>query len=201
VRTGLAVDDDHAVLTVSRLDRPAHGLTVAAVHRLRSLIEQRGRAVWDVGDVLCEVYGSPSPAGVMDGSRVRLAALADTLGCSLSWLVATRICSASWPRKQRRLGVPWPVFRALSARPGRVVVLDHFLTECCERNVTPSAQRLAVWLADDVRSTDVRSDGRRGRPRFDPVDRLARQALALDRDALERLVARLQAALTAEAAA
>jgi hypothetical protein len=187
---------DQFPLTVSRLDRPAHGLTTAAVHRLRSLVEQRGRAAWDVGDLLVEVYGAPSKPGVMDGSRRRLEDLADTLGVSVSWLVATRICSAAWPRKHRRLGVPWPVFRALSARPGRVTILDHFLADCSMRKLTPSTARLSEFLA-----TNPRTGVRPGRPRLDPVDRLARQALTLDRDALARLVARLQAALTADTAA
>jgi hypothetical protein len=183
-------------LTVRRLDRPAHGLTIAAVHRLRSLVEQRGRAAFDVGDLLVEVYGPPSRAGVMDGSRRRLEDLADVLGCSASWLTACRICSAAWPPRHRRSSVGWPVFRALSARPGRIVILDHFVEHCRQHKVTPSVQRLTAFL-----DTDARSGTRPGRPRLDPVDRLARQALTLDRDALARLVARLTEALTADTAA
>lgn len=88
------------------------------MNRLRSLLEQRGRNIWAVGDLLVEVYGRPSPAGIMDGSRAKLTALADELGVSLSWLIATRSAAASWPAKHRRLSVGRPVHSALAA--GRI---------------------------------------------------------------------------------
>jgi hypothetical protein len=45
------------------------GLSAEGLARLRSLVEQRGRNSWHVGDVLVAVYGRPSGPGVADGSR------------------------------------------------------------------------------------------------------------------------------------
>ena len=78
----------------------------------------------------------------MDGSHERLGALADELGCSRSWLTACRITAAVWPRRERRGTVGWPVHAAaLSARAGRIVILDHFVEHCERERVTPSAAR------------------------------------------------------------
>jgi hypothetical protein len=126
----------------------------------------------------------------MDGSRERLAALADLCGCSLSWLVACRITSAAWPLRERRLSVGWPVHRKLSARPDRFVLLGRFVRQCARDGVTPSGDRLGVWLAERT----PRYCGF-GRPRLDPVVKVERLALALDRESLRRLVERLSAAL------
>ena len=54
-----------------------------------------------------------------------------------------------------------------------------------------------MWL-DTEAPPIVRSVGR---PKLDPIEKCYRQALALDRDALRRLVDRLTAALAAAVAA
>jgi hypothetical protein len=126
-----------------------HGLTAAALRHLQSLIDERTRNAWLIGDMLVTLYGPPPAPGVMDGSRARLDALADELGVSTSWLVACRITASAWSRRERR-SVAWPVHRALSARPDRIELLGEFRKACAEAKVTPSAHRLADWLDEST---------------------------------------------------
>jgi hypothetical protein len=136
---------------------------------------------------------------VLDGSREKLGRVADELGCSVSWLTATRITAAAWPRRHRRGTVSWVVHRKLSAHPGRVILLDHFADDCRREGVTPTGPKLRAWLdANSPKASKLRSVGR---PRLDPVARVEKLALQLDRDQLARLVERLAAALGEVAAA
>jgi len=251
------------------------GLSLEGLSRLRSLVEQRQRSAWDVGDLLVAVYGKPPAPGVMDGSREKLAGVADEVGVSISWLIACRITAAAWPRKDRRPTICWPVHRWLSAHDDRAVLLADFASECERAKVTPSAARLRQWFdpaavanapvvdpdqeipdsvgadapvvrdanasvvdpdqdvpglrdADasvilldqdvpnldsanaeatepdlgqpDLHSANAAPRPRPGRPRLDPVAKVERMALRLDRDALTALVHRLLAVLELQAA-
>jgi hypothetical protein len=178
----------------------ACGLSREGLRHLRSLIELRGRNSWAVGDVLVAVYGSPGPAVVHDGSRERLGALADELGVSVSWLTACRATGAAWPPSERRPTVAWAVSRHLAARPDRFALLDAFCRDCSRAHVTPSRQRLVAWLDQHDRRAEVARPAL-GRPRQDPIDRLVREALRLDRDALARLIERLSDVLAVAPAA
>ena len=170
------------------------GLSCEGLRQLRSLIEQRGRNAWDVGDLLHHVYGPPARQG-HDGSTARLQALAELFGCSWSWLSACRATSAAWRLRDRRPSVCWAVHRHLVARPDRVSILDEFVRHCSRAKVVPSQKLLVAYLDDHVGRSAF------GRPRADPVLAIERRALALDRPALERLVERLAAALRTPAAA
>ena len=168
----------------------------ATLHRLRSLLDERGRNSWAIGDTLVALYGPPGPAIAHDGSRARLEALADTLGVSVSWLTACRATSAAWPPKERRPTVAWSVPRHLAARADRLALLDAFCGTCSRAHVTPSRARLVCWLDHHDRNPVGQ-----GRPRQDPVDKIIREALRLDHDSLARLVERLSAALAVAPAA
>jgi hypothetical protein len=176
----------------------ACGLSVPALRQLRCLVDERGRGAWQIGDALVSIYGVPPAPGVLDGSRRRMELLADELGCSLSWLTALRLTAAAWPSRERRAAVPWSVHRDLRTDPDRFVTLASFTARCGRDWVTPSVGRLAVWQAGRASTaarSARRSPTRSGRPKLDPVERVARQALALGRADLERLVVRLQAEL------
>ena len=137
------------------------GLSTEGMNRLRSLLAERARNSWQIGDLLVHVYGAPPSAGVMDGSRLVLGRLADELGCSVSWLVAVRIAAAAWPTRDRRASAPWTVHRALSARDDRVTVLARFIEDCDRAGVAPSSTRLSSWLgsAEDAAEPKLRGVG------------------------------------------
>jgi hypothetical protein len=227
------IDDDMDRPTSSWLDTERTraavcGTTVEALRQLRCLIEERGRCAWRIGDALVAIYGSPPPAGVMDGSHGRLAALAIELGVSRSWLTQLRIAAASWPARERKPTVAFQVHHWLSATRDRFVRLDQFVVACAEAKATPSLERLRAWLDgvdeqdddfdldgnDELPGVDgfvpaeprpaLPSAGRRrsrpGRPRIPAVERVCREAIRLDRGDLERLIARLQDVLAGGAA-
>jgi hypothetical protein len=151
-----------------------HGLTLAGLRHLRSLIEERGRNAWAVGDVLVAAYGAPQ-LGPHDGSHQRLQHLADELGASWQWLGACRACSAAWPRRERRLSVAWSVHRHLAARPDRFALLDAFCRECQRADVTPSLARLTAFLDDH----DADAPGRDAEGRGPDADATPCRALPL----------------------
>lgn len=177
----------------------ACGLDRAALKQYRSLVEQRGRVAWEIGDALCVSYGAPGPAVVHDGSTQLLERLADELGCSRSWLAACRATAAAWPRAERRVSIAWAVSRGLVARADRVALMDAFCRQCERDHVVPSAAKLRVFL-DRLDARRARHHATTGRPRLDQVTKVERMALALDRESLARLVDRLTAALVAAAA-
>jgi WhiB family redox-sensing transcriptional regulator len=168
------------------------GLTPAELQRLRALVAVRGRAAWEVGDMLVAAYGPASTSGVSDGSRAQLAALADEVGVSTGWMVAARNTAGAWPQPERR-PCAWALHAELRSNPDRVAVLDRFIAECKRNDLTPSTPRLVAWIG--VHGL------RPARPSHDPVAALERRALALPHDALLRLIERLTAALATAAAA
>ena len=168
----------------------ACGLSREALRQLRTLVEQRQQAAWTIGAALVSVYGPPGRIGVTDGSYQRLQRLADELGVSRSWLTSVRACAAAWPPKERRPSVSWHVHRRLAPFPDRVERLDRFVRHCEQRKITPSFRLLQDWLDSTAPLRPTL-----GRPRVDPAVRLERQALALDDEALTRLVERLEAVL------
>lgn len=175
------------------------GLSHDQLRHLRSLIEQRGRIAWQIGDILVAAYGAPGPAVTHDGTSRRLEVLGEELGCSASWLTACRAAAAAFPERERRPSVAWSVHRHLAARHDRVALLDRFVTACERDGATPSLRLLTDWL-------DQLDAGRRrgrtiGRPRTDPVVRVERLALRLEHDDLRRLISRLSAALAVQTAA
>ena len=172
----------------------ACGLTPEAMRQLRSLVEQKGRISWSVGDALIALFGPPG-GGPHDGSSFRIRALADELGVSWQWLSACRACAAAWPSRERRPTVAWSVHRHLSTHADRFALFDRFREACARDHVVPSLARLVAWLDEQDRQPAV------GRPRRDPVERLERMALRLDHEALARLVERLSRVLATEDAA
>lgn len=169
------------------------------MHRLRGLLMERGRCSWAIGDVLIEALGRPG-GGPHDGSWARLCRIADELGCSASWLAATRTTAAAWPERERRPSISWACHRALSARPDRLRLLHDFARDCERQQVVPSLKALTGWL-DDVDRQAGRPLQRLGRPRQDPVVAVERLALRLDQHDLERLISRLQAVAVSQRAA
>ena len=172
------------------------GLSREGLLRLRSLVEERGRQSWAVGDVLVNVYGVPRRTGHADGSQARLAALAEELGCSLSWLNGCRTAAGAWPERERRLSVAFSVHRHLALRPDRIRLLAEFREACARERVIPSRARLIEWL--DGQGCQPSGLGRRP---VDPVDRLERLALRLDHEHLALLIERLRRVLATEATA
>jgi hypothetical protein len=128
----------------------------------------------------------PCPSGAGDGSYEKFTVLADTVGVSRSFLTSCRANAAAWPAKERK-SVAWAVHRLLAARPDRFVLLGDFIDHCNRQRITPSHAALRIWL-------DALSEAPTplGRPRVDPVSRCERMALALETDALARLVQRLE---------
>lgn len=165
-------------------------LSTVALRRLRGLVAERGKLSWEVGDVLVAALGPP--AHVHDGSGERIEAIADELGCSASWLSGCRAAAAAWPRRERKPTVAFAVSRALTAYPNRFALLDQFERQCHRDHVTPSLQRLTTWLDQQNRRPHL---VRTGRPRADPTVKVERMAMALETEALERLIRSLQDAL------
>lgn len=180
------------MLGTDPLARCHDGLAPSALHRLRSLIAERGRNSWDVGDLLVEIFGPPARRG-HDGSGARIATLAEEVGASASWLAACRTTAAAWPRVVRRPTVAWSVSRHLASHPDRIALLDAFVRDCERDRRTPSLATLVDWLDAQGRIPLL------GRPRGDPYQRVERLALALDPADLARLVDRLTAALSVAA--
>ena len=172
----------------------ALGLTRAGLLQLRCLLAERQTNSWRLGDALVAAYGAPPRANHHDGSSQLIEALANELGSSVAGLSAARITAAAWPLRERRPSVAFSVHRELAGRADRFALLDRFIDGTRRSQVTPSTLRLRDFLAKaDPTPT------RRGY--VDPVERLARAALALDRESLERLIERLSEALAAPAAA
>jgi len=172
----------------------ALGLTPANLDRLRSLIAEATSVSWALGDLLVDLYGTPTDHGYHDGTRVLFDRLADELGVTVSVLVHARLTAAAWPSRERR-PVSFTVHRDLRALPGRFALLRSFMADCEREGVTASDGRLPAWLhAHAAGAVSLR-------PRLDPIERLTRAALALDHDALVRLIERLTAALAASAVA
>jgi hypothetical protein len=165
-------------------------LSRAGLRQLRSLVAERSVNSWRVGDVLLAAFGPPGPSVVHDGSYERLQPLADELGVSRQWLTSCRAAAAAWPSKERRPSVAWAVHRLLVSHPDRIAKLDRFVKHCARQQVTPSHAALRLWLDSLVVEQPTL-----GRPRADPAVKLERMALALDTEALARLVERLEGAL------
>jgi hypothetical protein len=169
------------------------GIERAALSQLRSLIAERGRNSWRVGDVLVQLFGPPGPPVVHDRSTRRLEALAEELGCSASWLIACRAAAAAFPERDRRMTVAFSVHRALAAREDRLKLLEDFVEHCRLGKVVPSLKLLTSWL--DARDARGAPRPAVGRPRQDQWVRVERMALALETQALEVLVSKLTDAL------
>ena len=56
------------------------GLTLTGLRRLQSLVGERSRNAFEVGERLVQVHGRPPAVGVMDGSRASPEGPADELG-------------------------------------------------------------------------------------------------------------------------
>jgi hypothetical protein len=171
------------------------GLSREGLHRLRSLVEQRQRNAWDIGDALVAMFGPPVTTGGHDGSYERFESLGEELGVSASWLSSCRACAAAWPPSERKPSVCWSCHRRLAAEPERFRLLAEFRADCARKKLTPSHKLLVDWM--DARR--VTRPAALGRPPTDPVTRLERLALRLDHDALVLLVARLTALLSVPA--
>jgi hypothetical protein len=171
---------DRVLTEVERAQRC--GLSLTGLNRIRSLLDERTRNSWDVGDLLVTVYGPGSGSGISDGSRSKLSMLAEELGCSVSVLVAQRATSGVWPRKERR-SCSWTLHSMLRGLLARFVVLGDFLTDCERSHQRASCKTLEHFLdLHDLRTHRV----------TDPVRAIEKLTKALDLAGLELLIEHLQ---------
>jgi hypothetical protein len=159
----------------------AAGIRPDVLRHMRSLLDENGRNLWELGDLLVRAYGPASTPGVSDGSRRQIAALAELLSVSTSAVVQWRATASAWPRRERRPSAPWAAHAILRTHDDRVIVLDRFLDDCRRAKTSPTCHRLELFLGD-VRPS---------RPAL-IEDRLLRLAGKLDHDRLAVVIDRLQ---------
>jgi hypothetical protein len=127
------------------------GLSLLGLRRVQTLLDERNRNSWELGDLLVKVYGPGSGSGISDGSRSQLSLLAEEVGCSVSLVVAWRSTAGAWPKRERR-SCSWSLHSMTRALPDRIAVLGRFLAECERSHRRPTCSALTEFLDRPLRA-------------------------------------------------
>jgi hypothetical protein len=109
---------------------------------------------WVIGDGLIEV-APPGQAGAHNSERtVRVAVIAEEVGCTPRHLNRLGETAGAWAPGHRRPGVAWSVFEVLRGEENRFEVVDALIQEYGEAKVTKGLARKAMnherRTADDL---------------------------------------------------
>jgi len=123
------------------------GFSAEQASQARALVRATNEGAFALGDVLVAALGKPGEGRYHDGSRARIDAVAEALGCNPASLRRMRSVAATWAPEEREPRASWAVHQMLRGHPERVTTMAEFVRWAGLRGALPSNSRLTAWLA------------------------------------------------------